>query len=607
MISTADEIQHQAIDATQVKDWRIMANKILLYDDYEDERSLRNDYQKFQEMPIDQQRVSNWKSVEIFGFDNKTRYEKMLSKYLRTPIDDDMFELRYTPQERIRTAFKEYALHEDLITAIKTATYLEDSGDKKTAKEIKDNIYDKMERDNNINIGLSPYYTAKELAHLGVSYLPGLPAYSNTPDNVMIGSISTTQWIQEYKNICMGVKSDKYVNINTWKNTLDKLYDNYEYIKTENDPKKLLDRKQSILDLGWNPEIDFNEITTRFASKRISDILKEEYSMFKLIDIHYDPTYIEESINDENVVPLYIILYCKNTPNPYCFNSVGVFFNDDPNTVYSYNISSFGTNQNMTKTSIKFIKSSSSDAEIYAVMIPKDKIDSIKERITNTKYIPTKIYNDHEYIYNNKMICSNCICYLMNNSNAITKGDIFNCSYSGNIYKIFSGNINDYDILKLRTVISPLYEDSNLMSIVEENDEFPIQFTKDGDLLISKGKDIDFEGEYSRCHLAMVQYEKAKNVKGMEYCMCKLWYLNILLEENIHDHKNNKEKLKEYHKARAKILNDINKYMPIILKHDPNFDILKAYQNSPFNDNNVRIRRSTLLYTIDLFKKVILG
>ena len=102
----------------------------------------------------------------------------------------------------------------------------------------------------------------------------------------------------------------------------------------------------------------------------------------------------------------------------------------------------------------------------------------------------------------------------------------------------------------------------------------------------------------------MKNYEKAGNVEGMKYCLCKLWYLNGVLEEKIHKEKDSKKK-QEYYKVRARILGDITRYMKIVQKKDPDFDMLKEYENSPFADNKVRIRRSTLYYTIDLIKKVI--
>ena len=141
------------------------------------------------------------------------------------------------------------------------------------------------------------------------------------------------------------------------------------------------------------------------------------------------------------------------------------------------------------------------------------------------------------------------------------------------------------------------------LPILEVKD-LPVEFDDDGNLLISKGKNIDFDGEYSRCHLALKQYQTAKAIDGMKYCMTKLWYMNIILEESIHSTKS-KPKLKKLNTVRAKIMGDIKTYLPIILKLDPKFDILKEYNNSPFSENKLRIKHSTIKYTVELFKRLI--
>ena len=86
--------------------------------------------------------------------------------------------------------------------------------------------------------------------------------------------------------------------------------------------------------------------------------------------------------------------------------------------------------------------------------------------------------------------------------------------------------------------------------------------------------------------------------------MTKLWYMNILLEDMIHDTQDRNEKIK-LHMVRAKIMNDIKTYMPKILEADPKFDILKAYNDSPFADNKIKIRNSTIRYTIEAIKRLL--
>ena len=70
------------------------------------------------------------------------------------------------------------------------------------------------------------------------------------------------------------------------------------------------------------------------------------------------------------------------------------------------------------------------------------------------------------------------------------------------------------------------------------------------------------------------------------------------------DTKDSKERTK-LNKVRAKVMNGIKTYMPKILESDPQFDILKAYNDSPFADNKIKIRNSTIHYTINAVKRLL--
>ncbi|MCK9198935.1 MAG: hypothetical protein M0P49_04965, partial [Bacilli bacterium] len=60
------------------------------------------------------------------------------------------------------------------------------------------------------------------------------------------------------------------------------------------------------------------------------------------------------------------------------------------------------------------------------------------------------------------------------------------------------------------------------------------------------------------------------------------------------------------HKARAKILNDFNKYLKVVLKDDVEFNFTEYYNDSPFSDATTKINASTLKYSGDLIKSILL-
>ena len=86
----------------------------------------------------------------------------------------------------------------------------------------------------------------------------------------------------------------------------------------------------------------------------------------------------------------------------------------------------------------------------------------------------------------------------------------------------------------------------------------------------------------------------------MKYELCRLWFLNSLIERKIYT-KNNKD----LYKVRARILNDFNKYMNEITENDKSFNFIEYYKETPFNDDTVKIKSSTLKYTAKYIKDLL--
>ena len=657
MINVNDEIHHVELGDREVKDWRVRSNKILLYGKYEKENQLRADWQRYQDQNIDDQRESDWKSIELFNLPNKDRYEKMLAVFLRADINDDLFIKQYIPMKESAQmdGFKEYAEKSDPISAALTCLRMNENTivNRAVTEATKKNLEDKIMVDNNVSSEKnSPYFSPDELEKIGVSYLDGQnPRFSDEPDNILIGNVSTKLWFHEYKNKFLGVNCTESIGSKVWKETVLKLYSDFGKIKESGDLKSINARKQSILDLGWNPEIEFTQETSKFAKGRIDSVLKGMYENYTLVDIEESVSLAEEAnpniLTEVVARPIFIVFFNSKTffnkvvrvATKSVYNHVAISFDPNLKTIYSFSGTTGGFEVDTLKRRID--EGQDRAIQVFCIFVDPGRYNVLKAKVSqygkhkkdfgysfiNLITIPFKI----NYIDNTKMVCSQFVDSMLKladldftkiGSNMISPGYL-NAKmkmkkYRGTIYKIYTGAPSKYSEKKITRVLNSIGNSMGyklegcefLRPFVEiipikEAKEFPIQFSDDGDLLISKGTDVDFEGEYSRCHIAMQQYAKAKNVEGMKYCLCKLWYLNILLEEKIHNDRKDKEKLKEYHKARAKIINDITTYMKEVQKLDKNFDMLKEYNDSPFNDNAVKIRRSTLLYTIDLFKRLI--
>lgn len=662
------------VEDREIKDWRQLRRKVLLYQKYESEKALRDDYAAFMAMPLGHRRESDWKSLDLFGASNKSRYEDMLSNFLKNDIEDSLFDKQYIPmresegstskQNRIinkkinikpvkEESYRKYVSETDIISAAESCieiksmkTNISNIAYLEAEKEIKDRLDD----DNMIALSITPYYTPYEMEKLGITSF-GAGLYSNTPDNIATGLIDIQQWFQEYKNRFNGFDGEDYIPISSWVESMKKLYYDYKQIKESGDKDAINNRKQAILNLGWNPEIEFNEANRIFASRRINNIIQEQYSNYRIVNVEDTISSLSEESNSDYigalrqvaVRPIYIVFFsATNTFNKIVrmvdrsvYNHVSISFDASLETLYSFDAKYKGFTKEYMQ---QYIDQGETKAiQVFCVFIDNDRYEKLKKKITyyeknkskmgysfiNLLTIPLKI----SYIDKAKMVCSQFVDSMLKladldftgiDSSVVSPGGLNRMmkKYKGTIYKVYTGSPAKYSANKVSEFINKISASTyktessilkpllSLCSIIEAK-EFPLQFSDDGDLLISKGNDIDFEGEYSRCHIALVEYDKAGNVDGMKYCLCKLWYMNIILEEKIHNDRKDKEKLKQYHKARAKIMNDIKTYMKKVQRLDKGFNMIEEYNQSPFNDQTIKIRRSTLLYTIDLFKRLI--
>ena len=146
---------------------------------------------------------------------------------------------------------------------------------------------------------------------------------------------------------------------------------------------------------------------------------------------------------------------------------------------------------------------------------------------------------------------------------------------------------------------------SNFKSLSEsyiEERELPIRFNDDGDLLIERRNKLDFEEEYAKCHSVIKVYEKADNLDGIKYELCKLWFLNCLIQQKLHSKISESEK-KVLNKARAKIMNDFTTYNKLVSKNG-DFNFSEYYKESSYSDI-IKIDNSTIKHTTKIGKGII--
>ena len=137
--------------------------------------------------------------------------------------------------------------------------------------------------------------------------------------------------------------------------------------------------------------------------------------------------------------------------------------------------------------------------------------------------------------------------------------------------------------------------------IFGEAKTLPVKFDKEGNLFIKNMKRKDYEAEYAKSHRLLKQYEQSGNYESMKYELCRLWAMNIAIEENIYNDKPDSKEMK----ARARILNDFNKYMKVVLAEDREFNFQEYFEKSQFSDAVIMINRETIDWSTKILSSLL--
>ena len=217
----------------------------------------------------------------------------------------------------------------------------------------------------------------------------------------------------------------------------------------------------------------------------------------------------------------------------------------------------------------KAIYENNEDMIIQCGWIPNIEFNS-ENRVKASKFVKERILNERKIIKPKK--CTKCGS---TNIGVYLKGEpIFKCKDCG-----------EY----LGTVPFPVKE-----SYLNEARSFPIQFDKDGNLIIKNIRKINFEQEYTNSHRLLMEYDKTKAYEPMKFELAKMQFFITLLEKKIY--KQGKDKSKKELVVRARFLNDFKKYLKVITNNENTFNFGQYYEQSPFNDALIKIDNSTLKY-----------
>lgn len=276
-------------------------------------KDLEAEYRNYKDQPAKYQRKADDESLRIYGMTAEERYRKLKSE-LTPKIDPESF---------VGECIEEY--RQDFI--------LESNQHKTTINRLND----------------TPYFTPSELIDLGVHGRDNY--YGVKADNdSLVNGVSVPTWFDTYKDICMDHIFEDYSK--EWIETLNNLYSDYDKIKESGDEDAINARKQSILDLGWNPEVEFSQENRIKASKRVNDILDRTIPRDIFISMDNIPE-IDEEIsfnefaNSVEYQPVFLVLTKGKTPiisdgikfvTKSEYSHASITFDPKLNEVYSFNM-----------------------------------------------------------------------------------------------------------------------------------------------------------------------------------------------------------------------------------------------------------------------------
>lgn len=526
-------------------------------------------------------------------------------------------------------------------------------------EKIKESIYN----DNKVTwrYPVSPYFTPEEIEQFknyysessGTQFNPKSIYKKNQDIKNRLNNTNDPDEIDDIKNDLdalasySGESENVYneFNYKEWNESVSYLCNK---LKTEENVSKIDEIKQQIVNLGWNPEIEYNKKNQIKAKKRIESLYQER-NRFITIDIssiieNYYNTDNECIINEgakSDLKPIYVILVYGNTiPSGIItkytnseFSHSAICIDNNFDKCYSYNL--FNKANFNGGFSIEKIKEypNNSRLAVFAIFISKDdqkkisnRINELLDNIQNTSYsflnIFTMPFKNINFNFDKSMVCSQFVDSILklinidiNNKNSakVAPGDFYK-NAKNKMYKVFDGIVKDFDQNKIINYVNKM---SNKHIINKESyniiDEYIypsiletkslIDIDKNGDVLI-RNKFIDFDLEYSSSHKLLLQYEKTNNLNGMKYELARLYYMNYILERKIYHNKFLKNKIKNIN-TRARILNDFNKYIKYVNTKEPDFNFSEYYEKSIFYPHTIEIKSDTILKLKDIIKYIL--
>lgn len=424
----------------------------------------------------------------------------------------------------------------------------------------------------------TPFFSPIELESLFVGSEDYFK-YSDEPDTIRLKSgINISSWRENYIKDFYTGRGDNYQA--DWINTMRSLYADYDAIKESGDIDRINARKQSILNLGWNPEIDFNEKNMRFGKKRLLD----EAASRQDVNIDYRCVYR----NMENVtIPVTCGKGSGRIQTVFFVESDGKLGVD----LDSYKLENICVISGKSDN-VKTFEAFADKANVYMCTINHDSIAPIKGKLRNGFVLK---YGESSSPY--EVISEALDTLLDSDKNYASR-------VRKRIFNVYSGDTASYnEDAAFKTVNYMIREHKN--EIVADSMTFvneALEVDEDGTMIIYKAKTntLDYGKSVNDSAKFCKIYATAGDIEGLKYELAKLYYINIMIEKRMGkmDSKTLPVDRNTLTNARRTCVNVFSQNMKKAITMDPEFNFVEYYNKSVYG-GAIKISRNTFKFAIE--------
>lgn len=494
---------YTTVEVERAREWMAVSEKIIIIPTrtLEELEYLWNAYNC---MKLKHRRESDFMSYELFGANNITHYEYLKQSFLdqskpekEIPVVEYCVDGNPTKYlRRVSDSLDSISYAQVVIESyLRSKSVYEDSLINNVIDDTIADHTDTIESSPDVGVcyGDMPYFSPEDMLAMGINGTnPEDNFYGVYADNLDVNDATTVaEWFKMYQAANDGLYCEFSYLSADWVHKVRSLMFGLNRIKESGDDLAINARKQSILELGWNPDVEFTDKARMVAKECAIERINSSRPRTRIIDLSEmiipENFYIKESMDEDNILyPVYVVLSegkslfsgaIKNTTKSI-YSHASIAFDSTLEHMYSFGISKTtnNTSNGFREENAKLDTPPGGRISVFVFFLKKnayDKVvefvDNLKKNINKTKYSLTNLFTYLFNIpYNNdmKMICSQFVdrCLKLagvnitnKDSSLVTPEDINKAATDENrIYSVYKGLASSYDGNRTDKLVSGL-------------------------------------------------------------------------------------------------------------------------------------------------------